>query len=174
MRLVGPIELAASVTKSDRYFCHRRWNGRRICPRCSYRQIYRLSSGRYKCKRCRYWFKNFTGTCIGKLRIPANIIAHLLYLFALGVPAYRIRWYVPASLATIERVFRIFRQAIYDSLLCELQEIKLTGQIELDEALFGGRRKGGKRGWGAEGKALVFGIYKRNGRVITLPVSDRR
>ncbi|AFU58784.1 hypothetical protein Ngar_c18510 [Candidatus Nitrososphaera gargensis Ga9.2] len=65
-------------------------------------------------------------------------------------------------MAAIEHVFRIFRQAIYDSLLCELQEIKLFGRIELDEALFGSRRKGGKRGWGVEGKTLVFGIYRRN------------
>ncbi|AFU57536.1 hypothetical protein Ngar_c05930 [Candidatus Nitrososphaera gargensis Ga9.2] len=42
--------------------------------------------------------------------------------------------------------------------------------------MFGGRRKGCKRGWGAEGKkTLVFGIYRRrNGKVITFPVSDRR
>ena len=44
---------------------------------------------------------------------------------------------------------------------------------EIDEALFGGHRKG-KRGWGSEGKNLVFGIYQRNGKVITFPVSDRQ
>jgi transposase-like protein len=27
---------------------------------------------------------------------------------------------------------------------------------------------------GAEGKSLVFGIYQRNGKVITFPVSDRK
>ena len=30
--------------------------------------------------------------------------------------------------------------------------------------MFGGRRKG-KRDWGAEGKIIAFGIYKRNGKV---------
>lgn len=113
-------------------------------------------------------------TYLGKLRVQIDVVSHLLYLFVLGVPAYRIRWHVPVSLETTERVFRIFRQAIYGYLLYELQEIKLSGHIELDEALFGGRRKGGKRGWGAEGKTLVFGIYRRNGKVITFPVSDRR
>jgi hypothetical protein len=105
-----------------------------------------------------------------------DVVSHLLYLFVLAVPAYRIRWHVPVSLASIERIFWIFRQAIYGSLLCELQEIKLSGHIELemDGALFGGRRKGDKRGWGAGEKILAFGIYRRNGKVITFPVSDRR
>lgn len=174
MRKFSPVELASSSKKSGVYFRHTRWNGKRICPKCGYRLLYYLTGDRYGCKRCRYTFGEFTGTYLGKLRVPIHVVSHLLYLFVLGVPAYRIRWYVPVSLATIERVFRIFRQAIYDSLLCELQEIKLSGQIELDEALFGGRRKGGKRGWGAEGKTLVFGIYRRNGRVITFPASDRR
>jgi hypothetical protein len=63
------------------------------------------------------------------------------------------RLYVPLSLATIERSFRIFRQSIYDESLQKLKELKkLSGEIEIDEALFGGYRKGSKRGWGAEGK----------------------
>ena len=49
----------------------------------------------------------------------------------------------------------------------------MSGELEIDEALFGGHRKG-KRGWGSEGKSLVFGIYQRNGKVITFPVSDRK
>ena len=83
-------------------------------------------------------------------------------------------WYVPINLATIERVFRIFRQAIHNASLQHMKEIQLAGQIEIDETLFGGHRKGSKRGWGAEGKSLVFGIYQRNGKVITFPVSDRK
>jgi transposase len=112
---------------------------------------------------------------LGKLRISFDVISHLLYIFVLGVPAYRIRWFVSISLATIERVFRIFRQAIYHYLVDEISHLKLSGEIEIDEALFGGRRRGGKRGWGSiEHKNLVFGIYRRNGIVITFPVSDRQ
>jgi transposase-like protein len=46
----------------------------------------------------------------------------------------------------------------------------------MDEALFGGHHKGGKRGWSSiEYKNLVFGIYRRNGIVITFPpVFDRK
>ncbi len=41
--------------------------------------------------------------------------------------------------------------------------------VELDESYFGGRRKG-RRGRGAAGKVVVFGILKRNGRVYTVVV----
>jgi len=40
----------------------------------------------------------------------------------------------------------------------------LSGEIELDESYFGGRRKG-NRGRGAAGKVPVFGILERNGIV---------
>ena len=50
--------------------------------------------------------------------------------------------------------------------------MKLSGEIEMDETMFGGRHKG-KRGWGSVGKNMVFGMYKRNGKVITFPISDR-
>lgn len=42
----------------------------------------------------------------------------------------------------------------------------LAGEIEADESDFGGVRKG-KRRRGAAGKAPVFGILKRGGRVYT-------
>lgn len=54
------------------------------------------------------------------------------------------------------------KQSIYDSLILEIQNLKLSGEIEIDEALFGGHHKGWKRGWGSiEHKNLVFGIYTR-------------
>ena len=41
-----------------------------------------------------------------------------------------------------------------------------SGEIEVDESYFGGRRKG-KRGRGAAGKVPVFGLLKRGGKVYT-------
>ena len=46
------------------------------------------------------------------------------------------------------------------------------GALECDESTFGGARKG-KRGWGAAGKVLVFGIVKRNGLVKAQPIAAR-
>jgi transposase len=47
----------------------------------------------------------------------------------------------------------------------------LTGEIELDESYFGGRRKG-NRGRGAAGKVPVLGILERQGKVRVTVVPD--
>lgn len=90
--------------------------------RCGYRLLYYLHDDRFGCKRCRYKFGEFTGTYLGEFNFSLDILVHLIYLFALGVPAYRIRKYVSVSLATIERTFRVLRQSIYDESLQKLKE----------------------------------------------------
>ena len=158
--------------KSRVYFRALKWNGKRRCPNCFYeRKIYRLSSGFLRCGRCRRDFSDFTGTPFAKIKIPFNKLAYLLHAFVLGVPAFRIHREVGINVKTIERIFRVFRKAIYDNSLSELHRLK--GKIEMDETMFGGYRAG-RRGWGAEGKTIVFGIYKRNGEVIVFPVPNRR
>jgi transposase len=48
----------------------------------------------------------------------------------------------------------------------------LSGEIEMDETMFGGKRAG-KRGWGAVGKHMVFGMFQRQGNVLTFPITSR-
>jgi transposase len=64
----------------------------------------------------------------------------------------------------------MLRETIYRNTIKELEP--LSGEIEMDETMFGGR-KPGKRGWGATGKCIIFGIYQRNGKVLTFPISSR-
>jgi len=83
-------------------------------------------------------------------------------LFFLGVPAYRLCFQVPYSKPTTLRWFRTLREVIYYDCIKDLKP--LSGEIEMDETMFGGRRPG-KRGWGASGKKIVFGIYQRDSGV---------
>ncbi len=55
----------------------------------------------------------------------------------------------------------------------KLPSYKLSGEVEMDESYFGGRRKG-KRGRGAGGKVAVFGLLKRGGRVYTAIIPDAK
>ncbi len=46
------------------------------------------------------------------------------------------------------------------------------GDVELDKSYFGARRVRGKRGCGACGKSIVFGLLKRGGKFYTEIVPD--
>jgi len=174
MANVSPLVLCNDNKKSRVYFRARRWEGKRQCPRCDFqRKIYHLDNEKYRCKRCQYTFSEFTGTYLERIRISFSELAHLLYLFALGVPAWRGRQYLSVNINTAQRYYRLFRQAIYDHCMETLKETALSGEIEMDETMFGGSRDG-KRGWGAAGKQVVFGMYKRNGKVLTFPVNSRK
>lgn len=137
-----------------------------ICPKCSFKDTRRLSDGRRKCKKCR---SVFTPKIAG-FRLSFYRINRLIECFCLGVPAFRLKYVMPLTRQTVNKFFRFLRQLIYDELIKEA--IKLDGPNEMDETMFGGKRAGG-RGWGATGKNIVFGVYKRNGRVIAFPISDR-
>jgi hypothetical protein len=63
---------------------------------------------------------------------------------------------------TVNRYLTPVRSLIAN--FCEL-ESPFSGAVELVESYFGARHKKGNRGRGAENKHLVFGIYKRNGKV---------
>ena len=68
--------------------------------------------------------------------------------------------------------YRKIREVIAYHLEQQAHEI-FDGAVELDESYFGGVRKG-KRGRGAAGKVVVFGILKRGGKVFTKIVKDTR
>jgi len=66
--------------------------------------------------------------------------------------------------------YRKIRQIIAFNLATEAHEV-FQGDIEIDESNFGGVRKG-KRGRGAPGKVVVFGMRKRHGKVYTVVVEN--
>ncbi|MBU3848627.1 MAG: IS1595 family transposase [Candidatus Acinetobacter avistercoris] len=73
------------------------------------------------------------------------------------------------SLRSINSIFIKIRKRI----ATECENISpFTGVVELDESYFGARRIRGKRGRGASGKTIVFGLLKREGNVYTEVVPD--
>jgi len=136
------------------------------CPRCKKHRFWNLSDNRKRCASCRYTFKLKDK----RFRKSSKYLNKLIEYFALGVPAYRLRFIIPLSASTIERIYRTIRMDIYRYSLQEMK--KLSGELEMDETMFGGK-KPGKRGWGALGKQIVFGIYQRNGKVLVFPVPNR-
>jgi transposase len=69
------------------------------------------------------------------------------------------------SRQTINKYLTAIRLKILE--LSLLQSDPLVGQIEVDESYFGARRVCGKRGRGARGKTIVFGLLKRSDQAYT-------
>ena len=109
---------------------------------------------------------------ISNCKLSKRVQKKLLEFFVLQVTA--------RSAADILRIqpnsailfYRKIRMVISHHLALAVDEV-FEGFVELDESYFGGRRKG-RRGRGAAGKVVVFGILKRNGRVYTVVVDNAK
>ena len=97
-------------------------------------------------------------------RISEAKFRQLLKLFCLDLTAVQITEITLLNRNTINRYLKNLRQRI--AYLCEM-ESPFSGEVEVDESWFGARRIKGKRGRGAYGKTIVFGIFQRNGSVYT-------
>jgi hypothetical protein len=102
-------------------------------------------------------------------KISEAKFCQLLRYFALDLDAGQIAELSNLSRNTINRYLKEIRTKIAE--YCE-ETSPVTGEIEVDESFFGARRVKGKRGRGASGKTIVFGLYKRNGKVYTEIVPD--
>lgn len=91
-----------------------------------------------------------------------------LKLFELEVPVLRACKELGLSYNTVHRLFTFVRECIYKEMT---KDDLLSGEIEMEESCFGGRRKG-KRGRGSGNKIPVFGILERNGKVKVEVVKD--
>ena len=88
----------------------------------------------------------------------------IVKLFSYDLTAIQIAQITRLNRNTVNRYLKAIRQKIAE--YCE-QESPFSGEVEVDESFFGAKRIKGKRGRGAYGKTIVFGIFKRNGKVYT-------
>jgi transposase len=82
--------------------------------------------------------------------------------FVAGVPARTAAELLGLNRPTVTLYYHKLREVIATHLARE--EPLPLGEVEVDESYFGGVRKG-KRGRGAAGKVMVFGLLKRAGKV---------
>jgi transposase len=109
---------------------------------------------------------------ISHCKIKKKNQLRLLEFFVLEVTARSAADIVGIQANTAALFYHKIRQVIAWHLAQEAAEI-FDGAVELDESYFGGVRKG-KRGRGAAGKIVVFGILKRGGKVYTQVIDDTK
>ena len=131
----------------------------KCCIFCGKYKLYRLKDKRVKCKHCKRYYS------LKKLKRDLQI----LYYFYLEVSARKTAKELQSDYMLVHRTFMRFRKDIFS--YCMKDEKILKGELELDESYFGGKRKG-KRGRGANNKAIVFGILERKGKVRTIIVEN--
>src|SRR4051812_21248452 len=103
-------------------------------------------------------------------RISAKKFRQLLRLFALDLTATDAAQLTGLTRKTVTTIFLKIRGRIAEE--CERDSPLSSGEVEVDESCFGARHVRGKRGRGAGGKTIVFGLLKREGRVYTEIVPD--
>lgn len=98
-------------------------------------------------------------------RISEKRFRRILRYFALDLTSEKTAELTSISRKSINLIFQKIRVQLVEE--CARHAPIDTGEIEIDESYFGPRRVRGKRGRGAGGKTIVFGIFKRNGWVYT-------
>lgn len=163
-------KLIASESRARKYLLGKCFkNHQRFCPRCRARKLYKLPEGRYRCSCCAYTFHDFSGRWINRGRLSSVQWLSLVKLFELEVSARKMALQLNMSYRAVYKAITTIRLAILNH--AEDAQSLLDGEIEVDEAYFGGRRKG-NRGRGAAGKVPVFGILERDGLVQVNVVPD--
>lgn len=102
-------------------------------------------------------------------KISESKFRELIKLLSIDLDASQLAKVTGLNRNTVNRYLLAIRQRIAE--FCE-QQAPVLGVVELDESYFGPRRVKGMRGRGASCKTIVFGIFKRQGRVYTEIVPD--
>ena len=141
------------------------------CPRCGAIGKFRKLSKQpaYTCQ-CGEHLHPMAGTPFHRSHTPLQKWFYAMYLFTTtrhGVPAKELQRQLSVNYKTAWRMGHEIRKylAIVDG------DDQLSGHVEADETMVGGYRKS-KKGRGALGKTLVFGVVERGGDIITRVIHD--
>ena len=103
-------------------------------------------------------------------RISEKKFRELIRYYSVDLNATQVAQLTGLSRQTINTYLTAIRLRIVA--YCHEELSPFVGHIEVDESYFGARRVKGKRGRGARGKTIVFGLLKRQGKVYTEIVPD--
>jgi len=153
-RTLGEFEAAFASDEACRdYLARLRWPEGFRCPRCGNMKAYAIGATLYQCSACRYQVSVIAGTIFQDTHKPLTMWFRAFWWVAgqkngasalglkriLGLGSYQTAW------AWLHKMRRAMVRPGRD---------RLGGLVEVDESYIGGE-KSGKRGRGAEGKALV-------------------
>ena len=98
-------------------------------------------------------------------KISERKTRQIIKYFALDLTANKTAQLTALAHQSVNRIYLKIRNRIAEEAM--RASPFSSSEVEVDESYFGARRVRGKRGRGAGSKTIVFGIYKRNGKVYT-------
>lgn len=136
------------------YLARMRWPDGFVCPQCGANRAWRTSRGLWSCQHCDVQTSVTAGTIFHRTRKPLRLWFRTMWHITTqkyGANALGLRRVVePGCYETSWQWLHKLRRA-----MVRPGRDRLSGCVQVDETYIGGRKKGGKRGRGAEGKALV-------------------
>jgi transposase-like protein len=168
MTMAVMAEHFASEEKAIELIEKMRWPDGPRCVHCGHDRIYRLKGkkcrpGLLKCAACRKQFRVTVGTIFEDSHIPLKswlIAINLMAASKKGVSSHQVMRHLGIQYRSAWFMTHRIRHTLYDPANKGL----FDGIVEADETYVGGKRHG-KRGRGAAGKKIAFGLIERGGRV---------
>ncbi len=154
MTVVGWQERFATEEACLDYLEKERWKEGFTCPRCTHTEYWYTPGYRlYECKQCYLQTSPISNTIFHATKIPLVKWFWAIYFCTAdkgGISDSRLSRHLDVSWKTARFILTRLRQCMGD----RDQQYLLSGLIELDEALVGGKKSGGKGP--ADGKARVL------------------
>jgi transposase-like protein len=162
-----------------RTFCEMRWSeteGEAICPRCGCVESYEIATRRkFKCKGCHHQFSVTSGTIFASRKMSFTDLLAAICLFvngAKGMSAVQMSRDLDCQYKTAFVMMHKLREA----LSLELEGLRLSGEVEIDGAYFGGHIRPAnlktdridrrKARYQTGTRRVVFAMRQRQGRTI--------
>ena len=150
-----------------------RWPNGFVCPRCEHTGYGRVQSrALYQCRGCRYQVSLTAGTILASTRLALRTWFVAMYLMTQtknGISALELSRQLGVSYNTAWSLEHKLMQVMK-----ERDDTRpLGGSVQLDDAYWGGERRGGKRGRGAPGKTPFVAAVELNpkGRPVRMRLS---
>lgn len=136
---------------------HIKWPNGFECPQCGCSDFYPTKRGLFQCKSCKHQSSVTAGTLFHRSHVPLNLWFWAIYLFSRdkrGCSAVALKNALNVSYPTAWLLLQKIRSAMKS----RDDEYILNGIVLVDEAFFGGKTQGKKRGRGTEKTTVLFAL----------------
>ncbi len=144
-----------------------RWPQGFVCPCCAHtgHSVFKVGSHKtFQCQDCRHQTSLIAGTLFQSTKLPLTVWFLAIYLISqakTGLSALALKRYLGVSYPTAWLIQHKLMEAMSE------RETKYTlgGQVQVDDAYFGGELSGGKTGRGSENKVpfkVTLGDFEAN------------